>query len=78
MKLPVDVLKVEAIAVTRFTCSHGDLLLSRPGIYVGVLGSNRFRITVALDGHADVNSTDDCTVAGTSARVKRSNPNLGK
>ena len=40
--------------------------------------SSVFRITIALDGHADVNSTDRCTPAGTSARVMRSKPNLGK
>ena len=37
-----------------------------------------FRMTTAVDGHADLNSTDDCTDAGTSARAMRSNPNLGK
>jgi len=36
------------------------------------------RMTVALDGHAEMNSTEVCTVLGTSARVMRSNPNLGK
>ena len=35
-------------------------------------------MTAALDGHADVNSTEALTVAGTSARSMRSNPNLGK
>ena len=35
-------------------------------------------MTVALDGQAAVNSTDAWTVAGTSARVIGSNPNVGK
>jgi hypothetical protein len=34
-------------------------------------------MTVALDGHADANSTEVRTVSGTSART-RSKPNLGK
>jgi hypothetical protein len=33
---------------------------------------------VAVDAHADVNSIDVCTPAGTSLRMMRSNPNLGK
>ena len=37
-----------------------------------------WRMTVAVDGHADVNSTDVCTSVGTSARAIRVNPNLGK
>jgi hypothetical protein len=36
------------------------------------------RITVAVDGQADVNSTDACTVAGTLVRSMRSKPNFGK
>jgi hypothetical protein len=35
-------------------------------------------MTAALVGHADVNSTEAWTVAGTSVRAIRSNPNLGK
>ena len=35
-------------------------------------------ITTAVDGHADWNSTDTCTLAGTSDRAIRTNPNLGK
>ena len=37
-----------------------------------------FRITVALAGHAAVNSIDSWMLEGTSARVIRSKPNLGK
>ena len=36
------------------------------------------RMTVALDGHAEVNSTDARTLIGTSSRAMRSNPNFGK
>ena len=35
-------------------------------------------MTTALDGQADVNSTDFWTRVGTSARVIRLNPNLRK
>ena len=35
-------------------------------------------MTTALDGQADVNSTDFWTWVGTSARVIRLNPNLRK
>ncbi len=35
-------------------------------------------MTVADAGHADVNSIDVRTAAGTSSRVMRSNPNVGK
>ena len=47
----------------------------------GVQESLRFivlLITMAVDGHADRNSTDVCTLAGTCGRVIRSNANLGK
>jgi hypothetical protein len=37
-----------------------------------------FLITVAVEGHADENSTDVCTVAETSDRKIRTNPNFGK
>jgi hypothetical protein len=40
--------------------------------------SDIFRITTALAQHADVNSMDCCTLAGTSARSIRSNSNLEK
>jgi hypothetical protein len=40
--------------------------------------ASRRRMTIALDGHADVNSTDVRTSDGTSPRSIRSNPNLGK
>src|SRR5580765_3782886 len=36
------------------------------------------RMTVADDGHADVNSLDVWTEAGTAWRSMRSKPNLGK
>jgi hypothetical protein len=36
------------------------------------------RMTAALDGQAEVNSMDVWTVAGTSVRAIRSNPNFGK
>ena len=38
----------------------------------------RFLITTAVDGQADRNSTDICTLAGTSDLAIRTNPNLGK
>ncbi len=41
-------------------------------------GHSRFRITIALAGHADTNSTDVCTAGGTSAREIDSKPNFGK
>jgi hypothetical protein len=44
----------------------------------GAVAYKDFRITVALDGHAEVNSTDAWTVIGTSLRAMRSNPNFGK
>lgn len=36
-----------------------------------------FLITVAVEGHTDENSTDVCTVAGTSDRKIRTNPTSG-
>src|SRR6478672_11861579 len=39
---------------------------------------SRLRMTVAFKGHADRNSVDVCTPAGTSVRSMRSNPNRGK
>lgn len=39
---------------------------------------NGLRMTVAVDGHAAVNSIEVCTEAGTSPRAMRSNPNFGK
>jgi hypothetical protein len=35
-------------------------------------------MTIALDEHADRNSTDSRTLAGTSLRSTRLNPNRGK
>ena len=35
-------------------------------------------MTIAFDGHADVNSIDRWTVAGTSSRVMGANPSFGK
>jgi hypothetical protein len=39
---------------------------------------SRLRMTVAFEGHADRNSMDVCTPAGTSVRSMRSKPNRGK
>ena len=45
---------------------------------MSLIGYSGLRMTVALDGHAEVNSTDVWTDAGTSARAIRSKPNFGK
>jgi hypothetical protein len=44
----------------------------------GPYASTVFLITTAVEGHADRNSTDICTLAGTSERAIRTNPNRGK
>jgi hypothetical protein len=81
-----------AIAAMRATTLRvhdcGSLVISfaiRPKPLMPILVGMKFlwsysslRMTAALAGHAEVNSMEVWTVAGTSVRAIRSNPNFGK